>query len=124
MVELLTLDFDVDEAAEGEQPPDGTYRFQVSKAEFGISGAGNKKIAMEADIVDDPIFNGKRIFEHLALTQSAAWKLRDVGKALGVGYQTINLDEWLGKTFYADTTVEEFEGRKQLKVAKYRQQAV
>lgn len=124
MVEVLTLDFNVDEAAEGEMPPDGTYHFQVSKVEFGISGSGNKKIVLEADIVDDPLWNGRRIFEHLALTQAAAFKIRDVGKALGVDYQRINLNDWQGKLFYADTVVEDYEGRKQLKIKKYRQQAV
>ena len=129
MVDVIVLDFDAEKAALGEPINDGTYKLQVSKAESGISKKGNPKIHVELDIVDDPMFNSRRLYDDISLTQAAAWKLVQFCKAAGVKPQNIVLAELVGRTVYADVVSEPFgeddDGNPKMspKIAKYRQTA-
>ena len=121
MSELVTLDFDIEREAMGEVIADGSYKFQLSSAELTVASTGNRMIKVASDIVDDPQFNGRRIFDNLVLTPAAAWKLSQFCKALGISTKTpLDPDEWVGKTFYADVEGDEYEGVTRPKITKYR----
>ena len=121
MSELITLDFDVEKEAMGEVIADGSYKFQLSSAEPTVASTGNRMIKVASDIVDDPQFSGRRIYDNIVLTPAAAWKLAQFAKALGIDVkQPLAPAEWIGKMFYADVEGEEYEGVTRPKIAKYR----
>lgn len=121
MSELITLDFDVEKEAMGEVIPDGSYRFQLSSAEPTVASTGNRMIKVAGDIVDDPQYSGRRIYDNIVLTPAAAWKLAQFAKALGFSTkEPLNPASWVGKTYFADVEGEEYEGVTRPKIAKYR----
>lgn len=128
--DLVVLEFDVDKAAAGDPIPEGTYQFQISKSEKGVSNSGNPKLHVESDVINHPEQTGRRIFEDIALTPKAAFKLKQFCQSAGIDYrQPLQPSAWVGKTFWADvaivpptydnTTGEEVYPAKN-KVAKYR----
>lgn len=124
MVDLIVLDFDVEKEAAGEPILDGTYEFQVSKIEEGVSKAGNRKLHIEADIINDPAYAGRRVFDDIGLTPQAAWKLLQFCKGVGVPAKNINLGELLGATFHADVENDSsFDGTPRPGITKYRAKA-
>src|SRR5690606_18448883 len=64
----------IDENAGMEVIPPGTYEFEVAKAEYGESKAGNPMITLQLKIddregtsIEDGGFNGRRLFYHITL---------------------------------------------------------
>jgi hypothetical protein len=120
MANMITLDFDADKLA--ELPPEGTYEFQIVKAEEKMSQNNNPMISIEAGIVGyaDPVHNGKRMWENLVLIAASAWKLSAFCKGIGVPANNIDPDDWIGMTFFADVIQETSNtGTPMLKAKKY-----
>lgn len=64
----------------------GEYEGVVSKAEYGLSKAGNPKVAVTFTITDGQS-KGRSLFAHLVLGGKGAWKTRKFLKALGVAVE-------------------------------------
>lgn len=64
----------------------GEYEGVVTKAEYGLSKAGNPKVAVTFTITDGAN-KGRFLFSHLVLGGKGAWKTRKFLKALGVAVE-------------------------------------
>lgn len=119
---LITLGFDVDKEAAGL--PEGTYKFQVVSAEPKTSQSGNPMISVRSEVIEDPQYTGKSVFDNITLIPSAAFKLQEFCNAIGLDYRNgIDPDQWASRTFYGDVEHREYEGRTQVQIKKYRAHA-
>lgn len=84
--------------------PGGLYRIKVKEIDTAAkSGAGNDKWVFVAEVIGGPNdltltdHNKRQLWEHAALTEPAAWKIKQIFEALGFTLDS-DADELLGET--------------------------
>lgn len=116
MARYVSLGFDP--VLEAAGIPEGTYKAQVLEATQKTASTGSEMIEVQLSVVDDPQYNGRRIYDNIVLTPKAAWKLVQFCKAFDLDPRSIDLDSWVGRTAWIDVTLQQDSGRPQ--IDKYR----
>jgi hypothetical protein len=121
---IITLDFDPIEANQRDPLPEGTYEMVVATANHKVSQAGNPMLEIRLDVVDDPIFSGRSVFDNIALVPQAAWKLVSFLQAAGIKpSKQLDISRLVGVPLQVDVVIDTYEvggeRRTRNKVAKY-----
>jgi hypothetical protein len=116
---IISLAFDIDKESAGL--PEGTYQFQVSEAEAAESQAGNSMINLRLNVVNDPQYTGRTVFDRLVLTAGSARRLKAFADAAGMDFRMgVDPDELVGKIVWAEVQHEEYQGELNARIKKYR----
>jgi hypothetical protein len=121
---VITLDFDPIDAGQREPLPEGTYEVVVASANHKTSLAGNPMLEVRLDVVNDPIYSGRSVFDNIVLVPQAAWKLVSFLRALGINpSRQLDPSDWIGTPLQVDVIIDTYEvdgeRRTRNKIAKY-----
>jgi len=121
---IITLDFDPVDAGQREPLPEGTYEVVVGGVNHKVSQAGNPMVELRLDVVNDPIFSGRSVFDNIVLVPQAAWKLVSFLRALGINpSRQLDPADWIGTPLQVDVIIDTYEvdgeRRTRNKIAKY-----
>jgi hypothetical protein len=90
---VFSLDFDIAEVPGMEPVPPGIYNVVIREVKVGESKAGNPKITVRYEILDEEVPDpsgtfvkvlGKSVFEDVPLVLKAGWKLKELLLACGI----------------------------------------
>ena len=100
---------DVEATREFPIAPAGEYEFEIKKATQGVSQAGNIKIDLRCEIINDDEYNGIGVFETVTITEEALFRLKQLTLACGIELDDeFEPQEFVGETFSAVVNVETY----------------
>lgn len=102
--------------------PEGQFPAKLVKLEeCSIQGSGDDGLKAKFEVTSGS-GKGSNIFETFSLAEKALWKLKMMLEAMGmkaVGKMTLDLDKLEGKSVGIEVVHDEYNGRKQAKIAQY-----
>lgn len=102
--------------------PEGQFPAKLVKLEeCTIQGSGDDGLKAKFEVTGGS-GKGSNIFETFSLAEKALWKLKMMLEAMGmkaVGKMTLDLDKLEGKSVGIEIVHDEYNGRKQAKIAQY-----
>lgn len=102
--------------------PEGQFPAKLVKLEeCSIQGSGDDGLKAKFEVTSGS-GKGSNIFETFSLAEKALWKLKMLLEAMGmkaVGKMTLDLDKLEGKSVGIEVVHDEYNGRKQAKIAQY-----
>ena len=115
---IISLNFDLEKESAGL--PEGVYQFQIGDAEQTESQAGNPMVKLKLAVVNDPLYNGRVVFDNLVIIASMARRLKSFGAAAGMDVSMgVDVEALHGKVVWADVEHEEYMGEMNAKIKKY-----
>lgn len=110
------------DASNFELMPDGKYTLRITKSERTISKKGNLMAKLECEIINNPDFNGRKVFHNVTFLAPDA---KGAGMAIHFlktisqpweGKIDIKISEWLGAQFIAKVGKSSYESEKHKKI--------
>lgn len=102
--------------------PEGQFPAKLVKLEeCSIQGSGDDGLKAKFEVTSGS-GKGSNVFETFSLAEKALWKLKMMLEAMGmkaVGKMTLDLDKLEGKSVGIEVVHDEYNGRKQAKIAQY-----
>ena len=102
--------------------PEGQFPAKLIKLEeCSIQGSGDDGLKAKFEVTGGS-GKGRNVFETFSLAEKALWKLKMMLEAMGmkaVGKMTLDLDKLEGKSVGIEVVHDEYNGRKQAKIAQY-----
>ena len=102
--------------------PEGQFPAKLVKLEeCTIQGSGDDGLKAKFEVTGGS-GKGSNVFETFSLAEKALWKLKMMLEALGMkasGKMTLDLDKLEGKSVGIEVVHDEYNGRKQAKIAQY-----
>lgn len=102
--------------------PEGQFPAKLVKLEeCTIQGSGDDGLKAKFEVTGGS-GKGSNVFETFSLAEKALWKLKMMLEAMGmkaVGKMTLDLDKLEGKSVGIEVVHDEYNGRKQAKIAQY-----
>lgn len=102
--------------------PEGQFSAKLVKLEeCSIQGSGDDGLKAKFEVTSGS-GKGSNVFETFSLAEKALWKLKMMLEAMGmkaVGKMTLDLDKLEGKSVGIEVVHDEYNGRKQAKIAQY-----
>ena len=104
---------------DGPLLPNQKFTFRIMEAEEGTTKENRYPLVkVRADVVNDPEFSGWPVFHYVTFMPKekpgagiAVHFLKTIGEPYE-GTFDVHPDNWIGKTFQAQVTTEEYQGRK------------
>jgi len=93
--------------------PSGQYRAQVTNAKVKTAKAGDSQVIEWELTVQDPAYQGRKLFMNHSLKETALWNLKRFVEAVGVSFDAAGFDTEgvLGKMLLLVVGQEPYQGR-------------